>query len=1005
MLLWSAAPLSAQQAFAGTAGENSSLAAPFAITAQDVTYSGTDSAGNAALTTNQGETVTFDDDSTAANATIINNSGGATFFNDRASGGSALITVNRDSRLSFNSAANAAGANVTVNEGGRTTFAGQSSAGNAGITNNGTLAFSEQATGGQSDITNNASGTVSFSGDASSGNGRITNNGTLSFTERARAAGAFIVTNEDAQTTFSGNSSADTAAFTNNGSLAFSEQSSAADASINNNGTGTVGFSGNASAGTSFIANSGTVALTGNASAASAEIVNNKTGRLVVSGNATLGETSINNGGELALSGNASAGSASIVTGPDAVTRFSENATGGLATLQADGGGTVDFSGVSSGQVSAGSIAGPGTFRLGANRLTVGGNNASTTVDGVITDGGAGGSLVKTGTGTLTLSGTNSYRGETVVRAGTLQTAATNTLPSDTAVSVESAGTLALAGFNQRIGSLKGAGTVDLSAGSILATGANNADTTFSGTLGGSGGLVKQGAGRMSLSGTSTYSGATTVEAGELAVSGLIASSSVVVLAEGILSGAGTVGTTSVSGTLSRQSDGETLTVAGDLSFPAGSVFAVALTPGADADLVTVQGTASLDGGKLVVSPGAGFTVAGSRFRLISAASVTGTFADEPDDTLFLSFDVDYGATAVDLAVARNGRELSSVAQTPNQRAVGQALEEWGLGAVLDALLLSGDEGTARNGLDSLSGEIYADIASRGIEGDTLLRDLLSSQAVLRSERLQLWAKPFGAAAGFETDGNAAAFDATRTGVLAGADVAITPDWLVGLAGGYSHNRIDLDARGSEAEIDSFTLAAYGQGKIENWNLSFGALHSWHGVDVSREVALPGLSEALSSDFDARSGQVWAGAGYPFKLSFATLEPFTDLSYAWWDGDGWSENGVAGLASDGSRVDGFVGTLGLRGSTAWRVRDNLEAAFSANAGWRFAAIDGEGQAVRFVGGPSFSVSGLPADRNALALGGKLRLSSGACSAALGYDGMFGDALQQHTISANLNGRF
>ena len=160
------------------------------------------------------------------------------------------------------------------------------------------------------------------------------------------------------------------------------------------------------------------------------------------------------------------------------------------------------------------------------------------------------------------------------------------------------------------------------------------------------------------------------------------------------------------------------------------------------------------------------------------------------------------------------------------------------------------------------------------------------------------------------------------------------------------------------------------------------------------------------SDFDARSGQVWAGASYPFKLSFATLEPFTDLSYAWWDGDGWSEGGMAGLASDGSRVDGFLGTLGLRGSTAWRVRDRLEAAFSANAGWRFASLDDEDQAVRFVdGGPSFAVSGLRVDRDALALGGRLSLSSGSWSAALGYDGLFGDAMQQHTISANLNGRF
>ena len=73
----------------------------------------------------------------------------------------------------------------------------------------------------------------------------------------------------------------------------------------------------------------------------------------------------------------------------------------------------VDFSGTSglAGRniVTAGSIEGAGTYNLGANLLVVGINGLSTTVSGTINDGGAsggaGGSLVKVGRGTLTLSG------------------------------------------------------------------------------------------------------------------------------------------------------------------------------------------------------------------------------------------------------------------------------------------------------------------------------------------------------------------------------------------------------------------------------------------------------------------------------------------------------------------------------------------------------------------------------------------------------------------------
>jgi autotransporter-associated beta strand protein len=89
---------------------------------------------------------------------------------------------------------------------------------------------------------------------------------------------------------------------------------------------------------------------------------------------------------------------------------------------------TVEFLGsgpAGNGQVSIGSIAGGGSLLLGADQLTVGSNGMSTVFSGRIIDDGMGGSLVKVGHDTLTLSNTdNTYAGGTTLELGTLDLAA-----------------------------------------------------------------------------------------------------------------------------------------------------------------------------------------------------------------------------------------------------------------------------------------------------------------------------------------------------------------------------------------------------------------------------------------------------------------------------------------------------------------------------------------------------------------------------------------------------
>jgi autotransporter-associated beta strand protein len=259
---------------------------------------------------------------------------------------------------------------------------------------------------------------------------------------------------------------------------------------------------------------------------------------LTLSGNGTIttgNVLTINNPatGPVTLSGNLSGGGALTMSGSGLLLLSGNNTYGGPTNITSGTlrlgqsasiptntsvtvatGGTFDVNGTSP---TIGSLAGAGSVNLSAlslaGSLTTGGNNASTTFSGVIS--GSGGQLVKQGTGTLTLSGANTYTGTTTINAGTFQVGAANAVPGVSAVTVGTGATLNLNNNSATIGSLAGRGNVTLGSGTLTA-GGDNSSTTFSGAISGTGGLTKAGTGTLTLSGANTYTGATAVNAGTL---------------------------------------------------------------------------------------------------------------------------------------------------------------------------------------------------------------------------------------------------------------------------------------------------------------------------------------------------------------------------------------------------------------------------------------------------------------------------------------------------------
>jgi uncharacterized protein with beta-barrel porin domain len=199
-------------------------------------------------------------------------------------------------------------------------------------------------------------------------------------------------------------------------------------------------------------------------------------GIVINGGSATI----INNSGGITTFSNAStAGNATITTNSGGSVFFAGTSSGGQAIFTTNAGGVFDISQLTAGGTTVGSIAGAGNYFLGANALTVGSDNLSTTVSGVISDGGigggTGGALVKVGTGALTLSGTDTYTGATTVNGGTLEV--DGSIATSSLATVNNGGTLTGTGT---------VGTTQINSGGVFTpgmAGAPGTSMTVSGNL------------------------------------------------------------------------------------------------------------------------------------------------------------------------------------------------------------------------------------------------------------------------------------------------------------------------------------------------------------------------------------------------------------------------------------------------------------------------------------------------------------------------------------------
>ncbi len=293
----------------------------------------------------------------------------------------------------------------------------------------------------------------------------------------------------------------------------------------------------------------------------------------------------------------------------------------GVGKGNVNAGGTLDLNGYG---ITVNGLAGSGTVRsnvAGAVTFTVGANDQTTTFSGLIENGSGTIALTKTGAGTLTLIGNNTYSGTTTISAGTLQVGSGGT-----------SGTL-------------GSGSVTDNAS--LAFNRSN-DFTVSNAIGGTGSLTKQGAGTLTLTGSNNYSGTTTISAGTLQVgagstAGTLGSGGVTDNAALVFNRSDSITVSSVisgSGTLTQQGTGTLILTGGNSYAGTTTISAGTLQVGSSGTSGTLGSGNVTNNATLVFNRSNSITVS-------NAISGSGALTQQGSDTLILTGSNSYSGTTI----------------------------------------------------------------------------------------------------------------------------------------------------------------------------------------------------------------------------------------------------------------------------------------------------------------------------------------------------------------------
>jgi len=608
------------------------------------------------------------------------------------------------------------------------------------------------------------------------------------------------------------------------------------------------------------------------------------------------------------------------------------------------------------------SLNGMGELTLEDNAIVIVDNAASTpsSYGGIIRGNG---SLVKRGQGTLSLTESNTYLGETRLEEGTLE------VSRDSNLGDESSRLTLAGGVFRTLQSFLSSRpvTIESTSGQIDTI----SDLTLKGPIDGSGSLTKTGAGFLTLAGSGeAFTGTLKVAESALNVTGNLPQSRIEVAHGAQLRGTGRVGSLLVEGQLAPGSlaGGGVLSSSGDVILSPGSSFLVMGDGSGALSQLNADGSVHVNGAMLqVMASGIPFQDGQVYPVIFAGGGVTGAFSGITSDLLFFTPEIQQEIGVVKLLLKRNNTAFDEILTQPNARAAARAVEGLSAADPLYRAILSSNQAELISAFAMLPGDIHPGMRTALVSHTHRLsqpvRDRLSTITDTPDLRLGsqcsgwpgdgvssiavggvlyrcgdgvavAWGEAFSTQSSHRAGLSGATSLSTNTsGFVGGIDNTVGSSWRLGLAGSYSTGSTlsTLPATGS---FTSWSGTLYGALALEELYLGGGISHSTHRIAVERSVHLPTLSEHLTSSYSGRTGQFFGEAGYMRTIGRMTLTPFAGIALNLTRTASFVENGGSTAVRARSAGQHAVSSaLGLRGKSDIVVGETSLVSVEGSIGW------------------------------------------------------------------------